>query len=166
KGNNLHYRLPIEKFYHHSPALGMFFGGRFLYAAAASAGEEGGKRPGIWVATHVFWWAVPILPRLGPALQEAGLAKGLGAAQFLPQAHQQGVVFLIKPHVRRQMVHEESAQVLVSAGFRGQLVPAQDAESIGVYHKGGFLQGIEQNAVGGFRADAFDRKEPEPQLFQ
>ena len=88
----------------------------------------------------------------------------MGPAKLLAHPHQQGVIFLIEPEVGGQMIHEQPAQLLVGAGFRQQPVPAQDPESIGVHHKGGFIQGVEQDAVRGLRADALDLQEPAPQV--
>ena len=72
--------------------------------------------------------------------------------------HQQGVKLIEQRFVRRQMLVKELLRGIVIRRRGKKLVARKDAARVSVGNKYGLTAGIEQNGVGGFRADSVERQ--------
>ena len=66
--------------------------------------------------------------------------------------------------IKRQGLHKKIAHALVGGVFGQQAVTAENAAGIGVGHERGMPQGIEKDAIRGFRPDAAHRQQLPPKL--
>jgi hypothetical protein len=78
-------------------------------------------------------------------------------AKAFGRLHQQGVKLIEQRFVRRQMLVKELLRGIVISRGGKKLVPRKDAARVSIRNKYGQPPGIEQNRVGGFRADSFER---------
>ena len=70
--------------------------------------------------------------------------------------HQQGVKLIEQRFIRRQMLVKELLRGIVIRRRGKKLVPRKDAARVSIRNKYGLPAGIEQNCVGGFRADSLE----------
>jgi hypothetical protein len=69
----------------------------------------------------------------------------------------QGVKFIIEGHILRKGVLKQGLKFTVGEGVIHQTVPVQNPIRVTVHDKDRSMGGIEEDAVGGLRADPFDR---------
>ena len=93
---------------------------------------------------------------MGVTVERAVLAFGFGFAEILADAHDQGVVFIEELDVLGQVGLEEVLEFVIVKGGIDQTVACGHSGGVGVDHKDGTVQGIEEDGVCGFRADAVD----------
>jgi len=79
-------------------------------------------------------------------------------AKAFGRLHQQGVKLIVQRFVRRQMLVKELLRGLVICRGRDKLVARQDAARVRIRNKYRLPPGIEQDRVGGFRADSRERQ--------
>ena len=72
--------------------------------------------------------------------------------------HQQGVKLIEQGFVRRQMLVKELLRRIVIRRGRKKVVARKDAARVSIRNKHRVPSGIEQNRVGSFRADPFERQ--------
>ena len=70
---------------------------------------------------------------------------------------------IIKFYIGGQVAHEQVLHLGIVCFFTDEAMSGQHAVGIGIHHKNGFLRGIKQDGVRGFRADPFDREQLFPQ---
>jgi len=121
----------------------VIFGAAWLLRSLASRGLAEKKEASLW----------QVLLRMVRALRTAG---GLAAVVF-PGQNDQGVKFVVKGWVFREMIHKERLNVVVGGLLRGHVMSGQDAVGIGVHHKDRSVGRIQNNAVRGFVPHAVDR---------
>lgn len=91
--------------------------------------------------------------------KRTGRAIGRLAAEVLPRIDQEGMILVEQGSVAGKQAHDQLADLRDFHGLWYQTVPEEYALRISVADKNGFPAGIQQNAVGCFRADAADAKE-------
>jgi hypothetical protein len=79
-------------------------------------------------------------------------------AKAFGRLDQQGVKFIEQRFVRRQMLVKEMLRGRVICRGGKKMVARKDAARVSIRNKHGLPPGIEQNGVGGFRADSFERQ--------
>lgn len=100
-------------------------------------------------------------------IQRAVSAKGSGfAAEVFAGVNQEGVEFVEQLVVGGQVLLEEGAKLVVGMFGRGELVTFENAAGVGIDNEGGMTPSIEEDGVGGFRADAMDGEELLPEFFR
>ena len=79
-------------------------------------------------------------------------------AKAFGRLYQQGVKLIEQRFVRRQMLVKELLRGMVICRGGKKLVARKDAARVSIRNKYGLPAGIEQNCVGGFHADSFERQ--------
>ena len=79
-------------------------------------------------------------------------------AKAFGRLYQQGVKLIEQRFVRRQMLVKELLRGRVICRGGKKLMARKDAARVSIRNKYGLPPGIEQNRVGGFRADSFERQ--------
>lgn len=79
-------------------------------------------------------------------------------AKSLGRLHQQGMKFIEKCFVRCQMLVQEPLRGMIIGRGRKEIMSRKDAARVGIRNKYRMPSGIEQNGVGSFRADPFQRQ--------
>ena len=92
--------------------------------------------------------------------QGAGFApRGGLAAEIFADVDDEGVKFVEELVVGGEAAFEEGTEMFVGIAGGGQGVAFEEAAGVGVNDENGVAACIEEDGVGGFRADAVDREE-------
>jgi len=109
---------------------------------------------------YTVGWA---LTGLGLQVQTAPAAERTGPAHLFTQVHEQGMVFVKKPGIGREVCHKKLLVSGVAFTIVSQPRTTQKAACVGINNENRLIAGIKYYGVGGFLADAVDTEEMLPQ---
>lgn len=98
------------------------------------------------------------IQRIVVVFKRTGFATRFRFTEILAQPNDQGVVFVKELSISRKGAYKNILEGVIIGIMSGKIVAVKEAFGVGVDHKNGLVEGIEQDRIRGLGADAVDRQ--------